>query len=76
MGRVCCLRLVDLPHSFFRNPAHETPAKWPSAGNIFSKTYGPRPRDVTVSSREGGIMAEEAPPRARSRWNGIVLFFV
>ena len=42
----------------------------------FSKTYGPRPRDVTVSSREGGVMAEEAPPRARSSWNGIVLLFV
>ena len=29
---------------------------------VFSKTYGTRPRDVTASSREGGVMAEEAPP--------------
>ena len=30
--------------------------------NVFSKTYGTRPCDVTASSREGGVMAEETPP--------------
>ena len=73
---LCLSDVLGGPHAFaFRNIAHETFAKWQSAGKDFPMIYGPRPRDVIVSSPEGGVMAEEAPPRARSRWNGIVMFF-
>ena len=67
--------LVDLPHSFFETLRTKLPPNGDQQETIFPKAYGPRPRDVTVLSREGGVMAEEAPPRARSSWNGIVLFF-
>ena len=43
---------------------------------MFSKTYETGQCHVTFSGRERGVTAEEAPPRARSSWNGIVLFFV
>ena len=40
---------------------------------MFSKTYETGQCHVTFSGRERGVTAEEAPPRARSSWNGIVL---
>ena len=67
--------LVDLPHSFFETLHTKLPPNGHQQEKNFPKTDGPGPRDVTASSREGGVMAEEAPPRARSSWNGIVLFF-